>query len=86
MNPNPYLNMFNTSTTCRVHDDDNFGPFVASSCRQGYDFTLLFEQSILTILPSTIYFLASLPRIRYLWAEKVKLLPNPARVWKLVLL
>lgn len=31
--------------------EDVFGPTVDSLCRHGFDFTLLFEESILTILP-----------------------------------
>jgi hypothetical protein len=31
--------------------EDTFGPAVASSCVGGFDFTLLFEESILTVLP-----------------------------------
>lgn len=31
--------------------EDVFGPTVDSSCHHGFDFTLLFEESILTILP-----------------------------------
>ena len=31
--------------------EDVWGPVVASSCLNGFDFTLLFEETILTILP-----------------------------------
>lgn len=36
---------------CAVADEDVFGPFVNPSCRHGFDFTLLFEETVLTLLP-----------------------------------
>lgn len=36
---------------CSTAAEDAFGPAVDSSCRDGFDFTLLFEESILTVLP-----------------------------------
>lgn len=33
--------------------DDSFGPY-ASHCRGGFDFTLLFEETILSILPAVL--------------------------------
>lgn len=36
---------------CSIAVEDVFGPTVDSSCHHGFDFTLLFEESILTILP-----------------------------------
>ena len=36
---------------CSMAVEDVFGPTVDSSCHHGFDFTLLFEESILTILP-----------------------------------
>ena len=38
------------STTSCKEIDDTFGPY-ARQCRGGFDFTLLFEESILSILP-----------------------------------
>jgi ATP-binding cassette, subfamily C (CFTR/MRP), member 1 len=69
---------------CTVQDDSAFGPIVALACRNGFDFTLVFEQSILTLLPSVVYLVVCLPRIRYLWIENAKSLPNHALLWKLV--
>lgn len=37
--------------------DDSFGPH-AGSCRGGFDFTLLFEETILTLLPLALLVLA----------------------------
>ena len=36
---------------CSAITEDVFGPTVDISCHDGFDFTLLFEESILTILP-----------------------------------
>jgi hypothetical protein len=46
--------------------DDKFGPVVASDCRGGFDFTLLFEQTVLSILPAAIFALAAPVRLVYL--------------------
>ena len=46
-------------------DEDVFGPVVTASCRNGFDFTLLFEESILTLLPISIFLLIASARI---WA------------------
>lgn len=39
---------------CSMAVEDVFGPTVDSSCHHGFDFTLLFEESILTILPLAV--------------------------------
>lgn len=44
-------------------EEDVFGPFVAPSCLHGFDFTLLFEESILTIGPIGVVCLAASIRI-----------------------
>ena len=36
---------------CSVELENVFGPIVASSCLHGFDFTLLFEETILILLP-----------------------------------
>lgn len=41
----------NQSAAC---NDDSFGPVVAG-CRDDFDFTLVFEESIFTILPSALF-------------------------------
>ncbi|CAI6088008.1 unnamed protein product [Clonostachys chloroleuca] len=43
---------------CSPQADDAFGPVVAH-CRQGFDFTLLFEQFILSAVPSVLVLLVS---------------------------
>ncbi|KAL7925556.1 multidrug resistance-related protein [Trichoderma austrokoningii] len=47
--------------------DGFFGPGVwAEGCRGGFDFTLSFEESILSVLPSALFLLLSIPRTVYL--------------------
>lgn len=45
--------------------DDSFGPY-AGDCRDGFDFTLLFEESILTIPITALVLLAAPCRVLYL--------------------
>lgn len=48
--------------------DDSFGPTVhLQSCRDGFDFTLLFEESIFAILPSVLLLCAVPVRLRSLY-------------------
>lgn len=53
-----------------IRIDDTFGPH-AGPCRGGFDFTLLFEEIILTLLPAGIILLALPFRLWYL-AQRVK--------------
>ncbi|UKZ93816.1 uncharacterized protein TrAFT101_008724 [Trichoderma asperellum] len=47
--------------------DGFLGPGVwAEGCRGGFDFTLSFEESILSVLPSALFLLLSIPRTVYL--------------------
>lgn len=60
-----------------AHVDDSFGPH-AGSCRGGFDFTLLFEETILTILPVGLLVLALPFRGRFLVRKAKKILTtNP---------
>lgn len=43
-------------------DDSSFGPSV-HGCRDGFDFTLKFEQIFFSILPSSIFIALGLPRL-----------------------
>ncbi|KAI9644594.1 hypothetical protein NHQ30_006615 [Ciborinia camelliae] len=51
-----------TSTLC---DDGGFGPTVIG-CRGDFDFTLLFEQSFLSIAPSSLFFFLCITRLIHL--------------------
>lgn len=56
--------MAQASPSCAALDD-SFGPH-AGNCRGGFDFTLLFEEAILTILPLGVLFLVLPPRVWFL--------------------
>ena len=51
--------------------DNTFGPY-AGSCRGGFDFTLLFQEAILSILPLGIFVIVAALRIHYLWGKSNK--------------
>jgi hypothetical protein len=53
--------------------DDSFGPH-AGDCRGGFDFTLLFEEAILTIVPLGLLLIVLPPRIWYLLKREKKVL------------
>jgi ATP-binding cassette subfamily C (CFTR/MRP) protein 1 len=57
--------------SCTVQDDDVFGPVVVSSCRGGFDFTLLFEQAILSCGPSALFLLIVPLRIIWLYGRPI---------------
>lgn len=42
---------------CPQAADRHFGPSIDARCRGGFDFTLTFEQSILSIAPSALLLL-----------------------------
>ncbi|KAF2634043.1 hypothetical protein P280DRAFT_52852 [Massarina eburnea CBS 473.64] len=49
--------------------DSVFGPYAGEKCRGGFDFTLLFEESILSIIPISILLFITPFRIVYLWRK-----------------
>ena len=61
----------------RPSADNAFGPAIGANCRSTFDFTLLFEQTILTIAPASILLLLAPPRIWHLLRSSTKTLPNP---------
>jgi len=71
-------------TLCSVQADAVFGPAVMSSCRDGFDFTLLFEQTLLDILPAVGFIFAFPSRFWCLAKSNTKTLVVPARFQKLV--
>jgi ATP-binding cassette subfamily C (CFTR/MRP) protein 1 len=52
--------------------DNAFGPAISRACRSGFDFTLMFEQSMLSILPSALLLLLTPLRLYALYGENVK--------------
>jgi hypothetical protein len=71
-----------SSSLCSVIDD-TFGPY-AGDCRGGLDFTLLFEESILSILPLALVLLAAPLRLLHLYKGGVKVTQSPLLRLKLV--
>lgn len=70
---------------CTIRVEDAWGPQVAPTCLYGFDFTLLFEETILSILPLGIAAIWSLLRIVRLGDANAKLLPlSPLHIAKLV--
>lgn len=70
------------SSICAVIDD-SWGPY-ARGCRGGFDFTLLFEESVLTLLPLCLFLLVTPFRLVYLFNKKTKVVNSALLVWKLV--
>ena len=63
--------------------DNTFGPH-AGYCRGGFDFTLLFEEGILTLLPVAIFLIAAPARIYYLLGKQSKVIGSSLLILKLV--
>lgn len=63
--------------------DDTFGPY-ALHCRGNFDFTLLFEESILTILPLSLLLVFVPFRLLYLFRKQKKVNDGPLVHLKLV--
>jgi hypothetical protein len=64
--------------------DKTFGPYAGSQCRGGFDFTLLFEESILSILPLALVLGVAPFRILYLWRKQTKVATSGLLYMKLV--
>jgi hypothetical protein len=65
--------------------DDTFGPTVRfQSCRDGFDFTLLFEESIFTILPAALLLCALPLRFRSIYRRADMVRGSRLRLMKLV--
>lgn len=79
----------NSSSACSITVENSFGPQVAG-CLGGFDFTLLFEETILSILPTALVLLFLPVRIVHLFRSDRKvyegLLHNLKLVRKLAML
>ncbi|KAK7222510.1 hypothetical protein V2G26_010513 [Clonostachys chloroleuca] len=62
-------------STCELGADDKFGPRVIG-CRDDFDFTLLFEQAILSTPLTVIAILVCIHRIAVLYKQSVKTKPG----------
>lgn len=70
---------------CLNTSNTNFGPVIHErDCRPDFDFTLLFEQSILAIGPTAILLALTGPRVAHLWKNSRKTLPSSIRYMKIV--
>jgi hypothetical protein len=66
-------------------DDGQFGPIVATGdCRGGFDFTVLFESEILSIVPAACFLLLASFRVLHLFRQSQKVLSSTLRVVTLV--
>jgi hypothetical protein len=68
---NQTLHTTDMATVNCISIDQTFGPW-AQSCRGGLDFTFLFEDAILGILPSCLFIILAVLRIFQLRKEKIK--------------
>ncbi|KAJ3499459.1 hypothetical protein NLG97_g302 [Lecanicillium saksenae] len=71
--------------SCPAAADNAFGPVVTAQCRSGFDFTLLFEESILTILPLGISICWVIGRLVQLRSEPAKVVNSGMLLGKLLL-
>ncbi|CAI6342532.1 unnamed protein product [Periconia digitata] len=52
--------------------DRTFGPYAGEHCRGGFDFTLLFEEAIFSLIPISLVLIIAPIRLRYLWKKQNK--------------
>lgn len=69
--------------SCPPKSDNNFGPRVNTLCRP-FDFTLLFEDALFTILPASFFLIAVAARLMVLFRAPVKVTSYRLATWKLV--
>ncbi|TVY44829.1 ABC transporter, partial [Lachnellula subtilissima] len=69
------------ASTCQPLNDNVFGP-VVQGCRSGFDFTLLFEQTILSIGPAALLLLSTPPRLLRLLQTTRKTISSRLRSFK----
>ncbi|KAF2119372.1 P-loop containing nucleoside triphosphate hydrolase protein [Lophiotrema nucula] len=81
--------MASNSTQSCASVDNKLGPWAGPHCRGGFDFTLLFEDSILSIAPLALLLCIAPFRIIYLWSQRSRvssglLLPAKLFTWALL--
>ncbi|KAJ5702450.1 P-loop containing nucleoside triphosphate hydrolase protein [Penicillium malachiteum] len=57
---------------CPQNSDNKFGPRIDPNCRS-FDFTLLLEDALFSLLPATLFLLLIPPRLHVLWRAPTKL-------------
>ncbi|KAF5657957.1 multidrug resistance-associated 1 [Fusarium heterosporum] len=78
--------MNSSETLCMSSTDTSFGPFVGPECRDGFDFTLVFEQSILVLFPAALLLVFAPVRLFRLRNAPVKVAGRRLRTAKLALI
>lgn len=68
---------------CPLDSDNRFGPQVLGQCRS-FDFTLLFEDTIFTLLPAAVFLILAGCRILFLMKSTSKVTSHRQVTWKLV--
>lgn len=69
---------------CPLEADNSFGPVTNPGCRDGFDFTLLFEQAIFGLVPAVAFLIISPVRLHILAKCDVRIQFNKLRSAKLV--
>jgi hypothetical protein len=64
--------------------DNSFGPFLELPGRATFDFTLIFEETILSIAPSALFLVLIPPRILHLWKTPRKVTGSYLQTAKIV--
>lgn len=64
--------------------DGTFGPYAGPHCRGGFDFTLLFSEIFLSIVPLSLLISVVPFRAFYLWRKKTKVTRSKLLYIKLV--
>ncbi|KAH7483159.1 ABC transporter [Fusarium oxysporum f. sp. matthiolae] len=78
--------MNSSENLCTFSVDASFGPFVGPECRDGFDFTLVFEQSILVLSPAALLLILAPVRLFRLRNVPVKVTGYRLRTVKLALI
>jgi ATP-binding cassette subfamily C (CFTR/MRP) protein 1 len=85
---NTYLDFaergLNAVNSTAYADDNSFGPFLDLPGKETFDFTLLFEETILSIAPSALLLLLIPPRILRLWKTPRKVNGSYLKTTKIV--
>ncbi|KAK2932439.1 AAA ATPase domain [Fusarium oxysporum f. sp. vasinfectum] len=78
--------MNSSENLCTFSVDASFGPFVGPECRDGFDFTLVFEQSILVLSPAALLLILAPVRLFRLRNVPVKVTGYRLQTVKLALI
>ncbi len=71
-------------TSCSPAVDKSFGPWAGETCRGGFDFTLFFEETILTVPLQCVFLIGLVLRAQQLIREDAKVIYNFQRPLKAV--